>query len=238
MRVPFQWPRAPPLPYPQLNVDKVGASRPPGLFRDADPPPRARLQKEGPGRRGRGPEGNLPPRAAFGRLRFRDQLLPSPQVMGMLLLPTGEGGAVRTGGQGSAGRGRGRAGAGAGAVGPNSPRTRPGGSARRRACSARAPRRVCVPAFAFLPRRSCGRSERRTPAEPQPLRQARPPRVAAPRSGAEVRAPPGRGASPSRARGEREGGGRRPRPPAARALPLVSPPPCSIPHALQGSQAG
>lgn len=39
-------------------------------------------------------------RAALGRLRFRDQLLHSPQVIGMLLLPTGEGGAVQTRGRG------------------------------------------------------------------------------------------------------------------------------------------
>lgn len=109
---------------------------------------------------------------AFGHLRCRDQLRHSVQVIGTLSLPRVEGRAVQArggGGQRGGARARARraerAGAGAPAAGPNSPRTRLSGGARLRVCNARAPRPECVPAFPFLPRRSCGQTEPRAPAE-------------------------------------------------------------------------
>lgn len=207
-------------------------------------------------------------RAAFGRLRRRDQLRHSLQVIGVLLLFPGEGRAVRA--RGARGWGGRRAGGGAGALhaelagagaraaGPNSPRTRRGGGARLQVCNARAPRRVCVPAFPFLPRQSVlwsdsAASGHRSPSLSEQLPSPR--RLAAahslagseeqrrPRAGARVPAQDAPESEPGAERASRAvtaaaQGGCRPRPPAAQALPLFSPPPCSIPHALQGNQTG
>lgn len=99
MRVPFQWPRAPPLPYPQHNLDKSGSVEIARILqRHRAPKAESRRRVQGGGA-GDTQETYLT-RAALGRLRFRDQLLHSPQVIGMLLLPTGEGGAVQTRGRG------------------------------------------------------------------------------------------------------------------------------------------
>lgn len=94
-------------------------------------------------------------RAAFGCLRYQDQLRHSLQVIGTLSLPHGEGRAVQARGGRRSGAEWAAGGAGAGGStgggqvpgwsrGAKLARTRLGGGARLRVCSARAPQRVCV----------------------------------------------------------------------------------------------
>lgn len=202
-------------------------------------------------------------RTAFGRLRCRDQLRHSLQVIGTLSLPPGEERAVQARGRRvrGAGPGLGRSeesgqvpGRSRGSkLAPDAPR-------RWRAAAsvqcARAAAGVCVPAFPFLPCRSSGQTEPRAAAKARGERSGSTAgrSLAASRSGvrdrgARSRAPPssGRGPGAERAgvrarRGEKAGcaaaaavrGGCRPRPPAAQALPLFSPPPRSIPTSPAG----
>lgn len=88
-----------PFTLPQHNLDKSGSVEIARILqRHRAPKAESRRRVQGGGA-GDTQETYLT-RAALGRLRFRDQLLHSPQVIGMLLLPTGEGGAVQTRGRG------------------------------------------------------------------------------------------------------------------------------------------
>lgn len=206
--------------------------------------------------------------AAFGRLRRRDQLRHRLQVIGVLLLFRGEGRAARArgargwgvGGPG-AGRGRGAArrarrcrGPSRGAkLAPDAPRR---GRAAASVQCARAAASVC-PRFPLPPPPALGSDSAASgPQSPSLSEQLPCPRSLAaarseagseeqrrPRTGARVPAQYAPESEPGAQRASRAvtaaaPGGCRPRPPAAQALPLFSPPTCSIPHALQGNQTG
>lgn len=150
-RTPFSLP-------PAQRRHSGSVKRPPGFVqshRVPKPEPRRRVQGGGAG----DAQETYLTRAAFGRLRCRDQLRHSLQVIGVLLIPYREPRAV------SARRGRvGRLGAGPergtgsrqvlgpeprGQTAPDAPRR---GRAAASVQCARAAASVCVPSFPFLPR--------------------------------------------------------------------------------------
>lgn len=155
--------------------------------------PQARASQKGLVERAGDAQETYLTRAAFGCLRYQDQLRHSLQVIGTLSLPHGEGRAVqarggrRSGAEWAAGGAAAGGSTGAGQVPGLEPRgqTRSDALWRGRAATsmqcARAAASVCVPAFPFLPRRSFGQTERRVAAKAQQLRGAPRPGAASPR---------------------------------------------------------
>lgn len=266
MKVPLRWPRAPPTPYLQHKADEVKASR--DLQDSSETQsPQARAQKEGRGRRGRGRAGNLPHPDSIRAPPVSRPVAPqSASYQDVVASPgrkessAGEGREGRR--VGGAGPGPGRSSRSGQVPGPE-PRgqTRPrraSAGTRGCECAMRARRGGCVsPLSPSFPAGPPDRLSRERPPKPQPLRAAPQPGALWPRRvrGRGLRAG-GRGAERPRARarvpvqrarrGDRAGcaaaaaapGGCKPRPPAAQALPLFSPPPRSIPARPAGKADG
>ena len=253
---------------PAQGGQSESVERPPGFIRDSEPPsssPERGSREEGPGTRRK----LTSPGQHSGASGVETSCATVCKLSGRCRFPRAKGEQCRRAAGGAEGRRGGaqagaqleeRAGAGARAAGPNSPPTRLGGGARLRVCNARAPRRVCVPAFPFLPRRSSGQTEPRAaakaPAAPRGSTAGR--TLAAARSGsgaggrgpgAEEQGAPGlgrgsrcreRGAETERAARRRprlrEAAGPARRPP--RLFPFSLHPLAPSPHALQGRQTG
>lgn len=237
---------------PAQGGQSESVERPPGFNRDSEPPsssPERGSREEGPGTRRK----LTSPGQHSGASGVETSCATVCKLSGRCRFPRAKGEQCRRGAGGAEGWRGGaragaqleeRAGAGARAAGPNSPPTRLGGGARLRVCNARAPRRLCVPAFPFLPRRSSGQTEPRAaakaPAAPSGSTAGR--ALAAARSGSGTggrgprsRAPPGSGAGPgavsearrpSGLRGGGRGSGRLQAPPAGRpgSSPFLSTP--------------
>lgn len=252
---------------PAQGGQSESVERPPGFIRDSEPPsssPERGSREEGPGTRRK----LTSPGQHSGASGVETSCATVCKLSGRCRFPRAKGEQCRRGAggaegwRGGAGPGPGRSSRSGQVPGPV-PRgqTRPrraSAGARGCECAMRARRGGCVsPLSPSFPAGPPARLSRERPPKPQPLRAAPQPGALWPRRvrGRGLGAG-GRGAGRPRARarvpvqrarrGDRAGcaaaaaapGGYKPRPPAAQALPLFSPPPRSIPARPAGKADG